>query len=216
MTAAAAHRCLRFDVSLPEYQAQHRGTPSLMKTNTSASSRRILDSASNEVDHDNSDTEEAPRRPARIAVISSADINRVEATDDSNEFGAAESDAENDGGASDWDDSELDEGGTNDHKGEADGVGELLEPVFDESLLEALTNAESGMISTNVLKVSYSPFSYLNQPYEPRSIESFREDYSWLHGGPYGPTPGAMGASATVFGEFSTLFNLDYGNGLLK
>ncbi|KAG3073124.1 hypothetical protein PC121_g8751 [Phytophthora cactorum] len=143
MTAAAAHRCLRFDVSLPEYQAQHRGTPSLMKTNTSASSRRILDSASNEVDHDNSDTEEAPRRPARIAVISSADINRVEATDDPNEFGAAESDAENDGGASDWDDSELDEGGTNDHKGEADGVGELLEPVFDESLLEALTNAES-------------------------------------------------------------------------
>ncbi|KAI9988709.1 hypothetical protein PInf_022167 [Phytophthora infestans] len=108
--------------------------------------------------------------------------------DDPDEYQAMSSEAENDDGVGSDENSEFDE------ESEDRGADELDEedtedPLFTESLIDAVgdfANIASGTIAADILKgmstsgwskpVTYSPFSYLNQPYVPRSIESLREN----------------------------------------
>ncbi|KAE8967469.1 hypothetical protein PF011_g27550 [Phytophthora fragariae] len=109
-----------------------------------------------------------------------------------------ESDAENDDGASDWTESSFGEDEPcDDDMSMNEEAQELDEPLFDEAWLDVaggIENVASGTINADILKnmgvngwsdpVSYSPFPYLDEPFEQRPIESLREDYPHLYDGP--------------------------------
>ncbi|POM80845.1 Hypothetical protein PHPALM_1267 [Phytophthora palmivora] len=138
-----------------------------------------------------------------------AEINIVIETDNPDDFDALESEAESDDGASDSTSSLLGDEYTPD-----EDVGRKSEePMFDEALLDSMggiANVASGTIHGDILKnmgvsgwsqpVSYSPFPYLDEPYERRPIESLRKDYTQLFNGPFGPTSRALEAATTPSG----------------
>ncbi|KAG6621852.1 uncharacterized protein IUM83_07427 [Phytophthora cinnamomi] len=113
-----------------------------------------------------------------------------------------ESDAENDDGGSDDDESSMNESNS-EGDGDDDNEAEenLIESMFGQSLLDAvggIASVASGTITPEILKdmttnvwskpVSYKPFPFLHQPYEPRSVMDMREDYPRRYEGYYGPT----------------------------
>ncbi|KAE9223209.1 hypothetical protein PF002_g15029 [Phytophthora fragariae] len=158
--------------------------------------RRNLNDEFNEADGGESSPQS--RLSARIAAITSADLNIVLETDNPDDFGAMESDAENDDGASDWTESSFGEDEPcDDDMSMNEEAQELDEPLFDEAWLDVaggIENVASGTINADILKnmgvngwsdpVSYSPFPYLDEPFEQRPIESLREDYPHLYDGP--------------------------------
>lgn len=149
----------------------------------------------------------------RLYTCAVADINITVDADDPEEYQAMVSDAENDDGCSDGADSALGdetEGGDEDELEEDDE--DPAEALFDDDLLTAvggMASITSGTISADILKdmaskgwsnpVSYSPFPYLDQPYEPRTA-NMQEDYPQLFREHYGPTPRSLEAATTVSG----------------
>ncbi|ETO62522.1 hypothetical protein F444_19550 [Phytophthora nicotianae P1976] len=124
---------------------------------------RSVGDDSNAAEHSHSSTN---------AAISS-DINLVQDPDDDGEYKAMESDCDNDDGASCGDESES--------EGETDDITEKVHVEDEEEADDTLFNAsliDSDMsISGWAKPVSYSPFPYLHQPYESRTLASVRDKF---------------------------------------
>ncbi|ETK84045.1 hypothetical protein L915_10936 [Phytophthora nicotianae] len=146
---------------------------------------RSVGDDSNAAEHSHSSTN---------AAISS-DINLVQDPDDDGEYKAMESDCDNDDGASCGDESES-EGETDDitEKVHVEDEEEADDTLFNASLIDSvggggggLSSIASGTIRADILQdmsisgwakpVSYSPFPYLHQPYESRTLASVRDKY---------------------------------------
>ncbi|GMF59081.1 unnamed protein product [Phytophthora fragariaefolia] len=167
------------------------------------------DSSEDSEDEDQSETnamhpgvEEGSKEDSQVFDLS------VEANDDPSKFDVLESDAENDDG---------DDDDQSDDVAEVESVQLPVPPEmrFDDRLLSSLggmENIASGAVPDKILKemggngwselATHTPYDYLQEPYEPRSPASMREDYPHLYSGDYGPTSRALAAAATPSGAF--------------
>ncbi|KAG1710097.1 hypothetical protein DVH05_017104 [Phytophthora capsici] len=136
------------------------------------------------------------------------DVNQIENNDDPSICAAFEPDAENDDG--DEDDQLVD--ASDDDVAQEPAPPEMQ---FDDELLSALGGVNGialGVVPDAYLKelgvngwsdlTTHTPYSYLQEPYEPRSPEALRQDYPQLYNGASGPTPWCLGLSFNPIRSF--------------
>ncbi|KAG1709489.1 hypothetical protein DVH05_028647 [Phytophthora capsici] len=159
--------------------------------------------------------EAAPDRSSGIAAVLS-DVNILQTEENLDEFTALVSDAENDDGASDGESSEAESNAYEDIAlEESDSNEEAADALFDEMLLESaggIAGIAGGNINADILKdmgtsgwtepVSYSPYPYLDEPFEARDSGAMANEFPGLYGGDYGPTTRALEAASTAIDIF--------------
>ncbi|KAG1689608.1 hypothetical protein DVH05_028512 [Phytophthora capsici] len=156
---------------------------------------------------------ESDLHPSARMSTAQSDVNICQDTDNPDDFTAMESDAENDDGCP-GDEECVEEEDTS--LVESDNEEETFEDaVFDKGFLEAAGGIDvvaGGTVSAATLAdmsvngwtepVSFTPYPYLDEPYEARSSDAMSSDFPNLYGGDYGPSSRALEAASTVMGSF--------------